>query len=105
VVLPESAGYATVVAEDPTVETMVRVDLSRDVQLTSRRVVTAIIFRRVYEAPGGRRFGLPTAPVVRVVEDPEVIRDPVALLDADRVLELAADRTIGRSTGTRRRSL
>ena len=36
-VLPESAGYATAVSEEPTVETTVRVDLSGDVQLTSRR--------------------------------------------------------------------
>ena len=98
-VLPESAGYATVVAGAPTVETTVRVDLSGDVQLTSRRDVTATVFRRVYEAPGGRRFGLLTAPAVRVVEDPEVIRDPVASLDADRVLELATDRTIGSVDG------
>ena len=82
-----------------------RVDLSGDVQLTSRRDVTATVFRRVYEAPGGRRFGLLTVPAVRVVEDPEVIRDPVASLDADRVLEPATDHTIGRSTGTRRRGL
>jgi hypothetical protein len=47
VVLPESAGYATVVAEDPTVETTVRVDLSGDVQSTSRRDVAATVFRRV----------------------------------------------------------
>ena len=31
-VLPESAGYATVVAENPTVETTVRADLSGDVR-------------------------------------------------------------------------
>ena len=61
--------------------------------------VTATVFRRVYEAPGGRRFGLLTAPAVRVVEDPEVIRDPVASLDADRVLELATDRTTGSVDG------
>ena len=73
-----------------------RVDLSGDVQLTSRRDVTATAFRRVYEAPGGRRFGLLMAPAVRVVEDPEVIRDSVASLDPDRVLEPAAARTIGR---------
>ena len=83
VVLPESAGYAAVVAEDPTVETTVRVDLSGDVQLTSCRDVTTTIFRRVYEASGDGRFGLLMAPAVRVVEDPEVIRDSVASLDAD----------------------
>ena len=98
-VLPESPGYTTVVAEEPTVETMVRVDLSGDVQLTSRRDVTATVFRRVCEAPGSRRFGLLTAPAVRVVEDSEVIRDPVASLDADRVLELATDCTTGSVDG------
>lgn len=93
--LPDATGYETVVAEEPTIETTVKVDLSGDVQVSSRRDVVATVFRRVYESPDGRRFGLVTAPAVRVYEDPEVIRDPVASLDGGRVLELATARSVG----------
>ena len=56
-VLPESAGYATAVSEEPTVETTVRVDLSGDVQLTSRRDVTATVFRRITRLPAAADSG------------------------------------------------
>ena len=93
--LPESAGYERTLAEEPTIETTVDVDLSGDVEVSSQRDVVATVFRRVYEAPTGERFGLVTAPAVRVFETPEVVRDPVASLDDDRVLELATDLDVG----------
>lgn len=92
--LPESAGYERVLAEEPTIETTVDVDLSGDVEVSSQRDVIATVFRRVYEAPSGQRFGLVTAPAVQVFESPEVVRDPLTALDDARVLELATDRTV-----------
>jgi hypothetical protein len=91
--LPEStaaeAGYALTVETETTVETTIRVDLSGDVQITNTRDVVATVFQRVYAADDGRRFGLVTAPRVQVVEQPEVIRDPVTALDTPRAIELA----------------
>ena len=92
--LPASSDYSTVVSETRTFETTITVDLSGDVELTSRRDVTATVFRRVYEDDAGRRLGLVTAPAVVVVESPETVRDPVASLDAARVVALATDRSV-----------
>ena len=93
--LPASSDYSTVVSETRTFETTITVDLSGDVELTSRRDVTATVFRRVYEDDAGRRLGLVTAPAVVVIESPETVRDPVASLDAARVVALATDRDVG----------
>jgi hypothetical protein len=93
-VLHEPSGYSVVASAEPTVETKVTVDFSGDVELTSRQDVIATLFQRVYENPDGRRFGLLTAPAVRVVEQPEVVRDPVTALEDARVAELATDRSV-----------
>ncbi|MGB9951931.1 DUF6517 family protein [Haloarcula marismortui] len=90
-VLPESSGYSVVAEDSRTIETTVTVDFSGDVQLTSRRDVIATVFRRVYESTGGALFGLLTAPAVRVVDQPEVVRDPLRALDDARVVSLALD--------------
>ncbi|NLV05060.1 DUF6517 family protein [Haloarcula rubripromontorii] len=90
-VLPESSGYSLVVEDSPTVETTVTVDFSGDVQLTSRQDVVATVFRRVYESPSGALFGLLTAPAVRVVDQPEVVRDPLTAVEDARVVSLATD--------------
>ncbi|EMA20903.1 hypothetical protein C443_13346, partial [Haloarcula argentinensis DSM 12282] len=37
------------------------------------------------------RFGLLTAPAVRVVDQPEVVRDPLTAVDSARVVSLAMD--------------
>ncbi|MBB6644764.1 hypothetical protein [Halobellus ruber] len=87
--LPEGAGYSEVAAEETTIETTVRVDLTGDVELSSTQAVVATVFRRVYEADEGRRFGLVTAPAVEIFENPEVIRDPVGALGNARVVEVA----------------
>lgn len=87
-VLPESAGYEETVATEETIEPTVTVEFSGDVQITNRQDVIATLFRRIYAGEGGR-FGLVTAPALRVVEDPEVIRDPVTALDPAREVELA----------------
>ena len=92
--LPASSDYSAVVSETRTFETTITVDLSGDVELTSRRDVTATVFRRVYEDDAGRRLGLVTAPAVVVIESPETVRDPVASLDAARVVALATDRSV-----------
>ena len=92
--LPASSDYSTVVSETRTFETTITVDLSGDVELTSRRDVTATVFRRIYEDDAGRRLGLVTAPAVVVIESPETVRDPVASLDAARVVALATDRSV-----------
>ena len=93
-VLPASTEYGSVVADTRPVETTITVDLSGDVELTTRRDVTATVFRRVYEDDVGRRLGLVTAPAVTVVESPETVRDPIASLADDRVLTLATARTV-----------
>ena len=87
--LPASSGYAEVAAEEATVETTVRVDLTGDVELNGSREVVATVFRRIYEADDGRRLGLVTAPAVRLFESAEVVRDPVGSLEPARVVELA----------------
>jgi hypothetical protein len=83
-----AAGYAEIASEETTVETTIRVDLTGDVELNGSRDVVATVFRRVYEADAGDRFGLVTAPRVRVFDSPEIIRDPVGSLEAARMLEL-----------------
>jgi hypothetical protein len=59
--LPDSTGYSEIQSEEQTIETTVNVDLTGDVELTSSRDVIATVFRRVYEADDGSRFGLVTA--------------------------------------------
>ena len=90
-VLPESGEYSLVAEGSPTIETTVTVDFSGDVELTSRQDVVATVFRRVYEAACGELFGLLTAPAVRVVDQPEVVRDPLTAVDDTRVVGLATD--------------
>ena len=87
--LPDDAGYTEIESGETTIETTIRADLSGDVELNTSREVIATVFRQVYEADDGRRFGLVTAPAVQVIESPEVIRDPVGSLDNSRVVELA----------------
>ncbi|MFU1781033.1 hypothetical protein ACM16X_06615 [Haloarcula japonica] len=90
-VLPESSDYSLIVEESPTIETTVTVDFSGDVELTSRQDVIATVFQRVYESASGERFGLLTAPAVQVVDQPEVVRDPLTAVDSARVVSLAMD--------------
>lgn len=87
-VLSESAGYDETAATEETIEPTVTVEFSGDVQITNRVDVIATVYRRIYEGEGGR-FGLVTAPALRVVEEPEVVRDPVTALDPPREVELA----------------
>ena len=94
-VLPESGDYSLVAEGSPTIETTVTVDFSGDVELTSRQDVIATVFRRVYESASGARFGLLTAPAVRVVDQPEVVRDPLTAVDDARVVALATDTDVG----------
>ena len=88
---PEGSEYSLVAADSPTIGTTVTVDFSGDVELTSRQEVIATVFQRVYESPSGARFGLLTAPAVRVVDQPEVVRDPLTAIDDARVVALATD--------------
>jgi len=90
-VLPGSSEYSLVAESTPTIETTVTVDFSGDVELTSRQDVIATVFQRVYESPSGARFGLLTAPAVQVVDQPEVVRDPLTAVDDARVVALATD--------------
>lgn len=90
-VLPESSGYSLVAEDSRTIETTVTVDFSGDVELTSRQDVIATVFQRVYESATGGRFGLLTAPAVRVVDQPEVVRDPLTAVDSARIVSLAMD--------------
>jgi hypothetical protein len=94
-VLPESSDYSLVTEDNPTIETTVTVDFSGDVELTSRQDVIATVFQRVYEAASGERFGLLTAPAVQVVDQPEVVRDPLTAVDDARVVSLATDTEVG----------
>lgn len=87
--LPVDTGYTEVEAAAPAIETTVRVDLTGDVELNGSRDVVATVFRRVYEADDGSRFGLVTAPAVQVFDSPEVVRDPVGSLQTARTVELA----------------
>lgn len=93
-VLPADAG-SEVTADETTVEVTIDVDLTGDVEISSSRDVTATVLRRVYEIDGGR-FGLVTAPAVQVFERPEVVRDPVASVDAPRTAALATDISVDR---------
>jgi len=90
-----AAGYERIVAETVTVETTVDTDLAGDVALSASRDVVATLFRRVYRADGERRFGLVTAPTVRIVENSETRYDPVSALDPSRVVELTTERSVG----------
>ncbi|MFY4811420.1 DUF6517 family protein [Haloarcula sp. AONF1] len=92
--LPESSDYSLVIEDSPTIETTVTVDFSGDVQLTSRQDVIATVFQRVYESAGGALFGLLTAPAVQVVDQPEVVRDPLTAVDSVRVVSLAMDANV-----------
>ncbi|PSQ54619.1 hypothetical protein BRD22_12175 [Halobacteriales archaeon SW_8_68_21] len=91
--LPEAVasahGYAETIAEETTLSVSVTVDLSGDVQISNTREVIADVYRRGYAA-NGRRFGVVTAPAVAVIEQPEVVRDPVAALSDARSVELAS---------------
>lgn len=92
--LPESTGYPQVTAAEPTIETTVTAELTGDVQITARQDVIATVFQRVYEN-GDQRFGLITAPLVQLMENRDVYRDPVATLEDSRIVELAIDRAVG----------
>jgi|AntRauTorcE11898_2_1112593.scaffolds.fasta_scaffold01493_15 hypothetical protein len=89
--LPESDEYTLLSAENVTVETTIDVDLTGDVQISSQQDVTATVFRRVYEAGDGQRFGVLTSPAVTVVDQPEIVRDPLTGLKTARVLGLATN--------------
>ncbi|QAU13249.1 twin-arginine translocation signal domain-containing protein [Halorubrum sp. BOL3-1] len=90
--LPDAAasdlGSAETIAEETTLTVSITVDLSGDVQLSNTREVIATVYRRGYAADG-RQFGVVTAPAVAVIEQPEVVRDPVAALSTARSVELA----------------
>jgi len=88
------AGYEQIVAETTTVETTVDTDISGDVELNASRDVVMTLFRRAYRANGGRRFGLVTAPTVRIIENSETRYDPAPALDPARVVALATDRSV-----------
>ncbi len=71
-VLPESSGYSLVAEDNRTIETTVTVDA-----LGTWNYVAARRSRRCSSARPVRRrgqFGLPTAPAVRVVDQPAVVR-------------------------------
>lgn len=90
-VLPESSDYSLVAEDSPTIEATVTVDFSGDVEFSSRQDVIATVFQRVYEGADGALFGLLTAPAVRVVDQPEVVRDPLTAVEDARVVGLATD--------------
>jgi hypothetical protein len=91
--LPDAAaadsGYEETIAAETAVTVSITVDLSGDVQLSNTREVIATVYRRGYAAADGRRFGVVTAPAVAVIEQPAVVRDPVAALSTPRAVELA----------------
>ncbi|WP_338740565.1 DUF6517 family protein [Haloplanus salilacus] len=96
--LPEAAaadaGYERIVAETTTVETTLDANVSGDVELNASRDAVVTLFRRAYRADGGRRFGLVTAPTVRIIENSETRYDPVPSLDPAHVVALATDRSV-----------
>ncbi|WP_049937566.1 DUF6517 family protein [Haloplanus natans] len=96
--LPEAAaaeaGDERIVAETTTVETTVDADIGGDVALSASREVVMTLFRRVYRADGERRFGLVTAPTVRLIGNSETRYDPIPALDRARVVALATDRSV-----------
>lgn len=87
--LPDGTGYSEIQSEEQTIETTVNVDLTGDVELNSSQDVIATVFRRVYEADDGSRFGLVTAPATQIFESPDIVRDPVASLETTQMVELA----------------
>lgn len=93
-----TGGYAETVATTQTIEVTVDVDLSGDIEISTEQDVIATVFRRAYERDG-QRFGLVTAPAVAVIDQPEVIRDPLTALPTARVVELATDLSVS-ETGT-----
>ncbi|OYR41164.1 MULTISPECIES: DUF6517 family protein [unclassified Halorubrum] len=108
--LPDAAvserGYEETLSTETTVTVSITVDLSGDVQISNTREVIATVFRRGYAAEDGRRFGVVTAPAVAVIEQPEVVRDPVAAVSAARAVELATGASVSsvsdwRSASTR----
>jgi hypothetical protein len=96
--LPDAAagerGYEETLSTETTVTVSITVDLSGDVQISNTREVIADVFRRGYAAGDGRRFGVVTAPAVAVIEQPEVVRDPIASVSAARAVELATGMTV-----------
>lgn len=96
--LPDAAaaerGYEETVSAETTVTTSITVDLSGDVQISNTREVIATVFRRGYVAGGRRRFGVVTAPAVAVIEQPEVVRDPITGVPAARAVELATGASV-----------
>ncbi|WP_280588330.1 DUF6517 family protein [Halorubrum sp. Boch-26] len=108
--LPDAAvserGYAETLSTETTVTVSATVDLSGDVQISNTREVIADVFRRGYADDDGRRFGIVTAPAVAVIEQPEVVRDPIASVSAARAVELATGASVSsvsdwRSAATR----
>jgi hypothetical protein len=96
--LPETVvadrGYEETVSAETTVNTSITVDLSGDVQISNTREVIATVFRRGYAAADGRRFGAVTAPAVTVIDQPEVVRDPITGVSAARAVELATGASV-----------
>ncbi|MFC7187493.1 DUF6517 family protein [Halorubrum yunnanense] len=96
--LPDAAaaerGYEETISAETTVTTSITVDLSGDVQISNTREVIATVFRRGYAADDGRRFGVVTAPAVAVIEQPEVVRDPITGVSAARAVELATGASV-----------
>ena len=95
--LPEAVvadrGYEETVSAETTVNTSITVDLSGDVQISNTREVIATVFRRAYAADG-RRFGAVTAPAVTLIDQPEVVRDPITGVSAARAVELATGASV-----------
>ncbi len=98
-VLPEGARIAETVNTETTVETTVTGNLSGDVEMTARRDVNATVYRRAYELAGGGVFGLVTAPLVNLLEQQELLRDPVTELEQARVVRLATDTEVEPTSG------
>jgi len=96
--LPDAAaserGYEETLSTEATVTVSITVDLSGDVQISNTREVIATVFRRGYAAADGRRFGVVTAPAVTVIDQPEVVRDPIAAAPAARAAELATGASV-----------
>lgn len=96
--LPDAAaadrGYEETISAETTVNVSVTVDLSGDVQISNTREVIATVFRRGYADDDGRRFGVVAAPAVTVIEQPEVVRDPIGAVSAARTVELATGASV-----------
>jgi hypothetical protein len=87
--LHDATGYTEIASEETTIETTIRIDFSGDVEINGSRDVIATVFRRAYETDNERRFGLVTAPAVRIFESADATRDPVGSLETARMLALA----------------